>query len=155
MTMRRNTLILAVAAATLSAAVWARPVWHGGTGHERGLHFLDMMADEIGLTMQQEEAINELVDEAALASAMDRERTGQIREALQRLSQADDGFDSASAAALADELAGLVSRGALSAAELRWQVRQVLTPEQRRQLDAVRRGRHAPPFLDAVDPLME
>lgn len=151
----RYALILTLGSALVSAAVWARPAWNGGMGHDRGLHFLGFMADEIGLTLQQEEAINTLVNEAKLASAIDRERTGQIREALHRLSRADDGFDSASAAELADELAGLVGRGTLSAAELRWNVRQVLTPEQRQQLDSIRSSRHHHPFFDAVEPLTE
>ena len=151
------TLTLALCAAIVSTALSARPGWGGGPGHDGGLHMLEFMADEIGLTIDQEDAINELINESKLSTAVDRERMGQIREELQRLSRADDAFDSGAAAQLADELAEIVSRTALSGAELRWNIRQQLTVEQREHIDTWRGGgRRSPPFVFGdVDPLTE
>ena len=106
-----------------------------------GLGFLSMMADEIGLTEAQETEINELVDASRLESAVDRERLSQIREQLQEIARNDDSFDAATAESLADEMASIASRMALSGAELRWEIRQVLTPEQREQMESYRGGR--------------
>ena len=126
-------------------------------GGDAGLHFLATMADQIGLTIDQEEEINSLINQAKLDSAVDRERMSQIRESLHQLAMADDGFDSASASELADELSGIVARRARSSAELRYTIRQVLTPEQREALEAFRGGgRRQPPFIfHETDPLTE
>ena len=127
-----------------------------GPGPDMSLHFLGVMADELGLTVEQEESINSLINQSKLDSAVDRERLSQLRDELKNLSQAEDSFDSSSASVLAEELAEIVARTALAGAETRWQVRQVLTPEQRAQLDEWRgarfRGRHR---MDAEDSLTE
>ena len=115
-----------------------------------------MMAERIGLTVEQEEAINDLINEARLSSAVDRERMGQIREELQRLSLSDESFDSSAASVLTEELAEIVGRTALAGAETRWNMRQILTPEQREQLEQLRGGRRQSHFrFDGADPLAE
>ena len=149
-------MILAITAALISASLSARPGWPGGSGHDGALHFLDMMAERIGLTVEQEEAINDLINGAKLSSAVDRERMGQIREELQRLSLSDDSFDSSAASVLAEELADIVGRTALAGAETRWNMRQILSPEQREQLEQLRGGRRQSHFrFDGADPLAE
>jgi Spy/CpxP family protein refolding chaperone len=137
-------LFLAITAALMSASISARPGWPGGPGHDGALDFLDRVADEIGLTVEQESEINELINGAKLASAVDRERMDQIREELRRLSLSDESFDSSAASVLTGELAETVARTALAAAETRWKLRQILTPEQRQQLDEWRAGRGQP-----------
>ena len=108
------------------------------------------------MTVDQEAAINDVVNEAKLVSAVDRERIGQIREELRRLSRSDDVFDSSTASVLAEELAEIVSRTALSASETHWELRQILTPDQRAQVDELRGSRRLPHArFDAVDPLAE
>ena len=149
-------MILGITAALISASLSARPGWPGGAGHDGALHFLDMMAERIGLTVEQEEAINDLINEAKLSSAVDRERMGQIREELQRLSLSDDSFDSSAASVLAEELADIIARTTLAGAETRWNMRQILTPEQREQLEQLRGGRRQAHFrFDGADPLAE
>lgn len=133
-------LLASVVTASAAASGWGeipRPPSPPGAS----LGALTLMADEIGLTEAQEMEINELVDASRLESAVDRERMSQIREQIQALSQSEESFDSAAAEALADEMAAIASRLALSNAELRWEIRHVLTAEQRELLDAARSGR--------------
>lgn len=129
--------------AAVAATAMARPGFVGHPSHPQapGLAFLEVMADEIGLTEEQESSINELVDASRLASAVDRERISQIREQLQALTRNDEAFDEAAAEALADEMATIASRMAADGAHLRWDIRQVLTPEQREQLEGWRGAR--------------
>lgn len=121
-----------------SAVVLAGP-FAGGHPQDRALGMLQVMADEIGLSVSQEQVINQLVDEARLASAVDRERLSQLHQQMRQLTEDVSQFDEAAVEAVADELANLVSRMAVDGAQLRWEVRQVLTEEQRQQLDSVRR----------------
>ncbi len=138
-------ILPALLLATVAATAVARPGFVGAPPHppSPGLAFLEVMADEIGLTVEQESTINELVDASRLASAVDRERMSQIREQLQALSRNDENFDEAAAGQLADEMAGIASRMAVNGAQLRWDIRQVLTPEQRDQLEGWRGTRTA------------
>ena len=131
---------LALGLVITSTAVVARN--HGGMGdrhHDMGLGMLGYMADEIGLTISQEESINQLVNEARLASAVDRERVSQLRQQLRDLSQDAEVFDESAVESVAGELADIVSRMAVDGAQLRWEVRQVLTEEQREQIDSMRK----------------
>jgi Spy/CpxP family protein refolding chaperone len=137
-------LIFALFATAVSAVAAARPDWGPGLGHDSTLFFLDAMAEQTGLTEDQEASINELISASKLESAVDRERMSQIREELQRLARADQAFDDAAATRLADELAEIVARTAVSHSELGWQIRQALTEEQREQLDQLFSGHRRP-----------
>jgi len=143
-------LVFALIAALASASLSARPGFPGagpaGPGHPDGLFFMEMMAGELGLTEEQQTAITELVNAFRLDSAVDRERVSQIRQQLRALSQSDAGFDSAAAGELAVELAALVSSMAVSSAELHYQIRQLLTDEQRALIDQFPRGMHGGRF---------
>ena len=110
------------------------------------LHFLDVMGEKIGLSEDQEERIEALVDSFRLDSAEDRERLSQIREEMQDIARKDEFFDENALTPLVDEMSGITSRMATNGAELRWKIRQVLTEEQREQLDALR-GRHHHRFV--------
>ncbi len=130
-----------------SAAVTARNHMSGfgaphgmGFGPPNGMGFgmLDFIAEEIGLSVDQEQNINQLINEARLASAVDRERLLQLRQQIGELAAVDEGFDEAGAEVLAGEMAELVARMAVDVAQLRWEIRQVLTPEQREQIEAMR-----------------
>lgn len=136
--MRKSTVAVLLGLLLVSSVTLARPHWGPGPGFE----FLDVMADRLGLTESQEASIDELIGDSRLALAEDRERLAQVREKLQELSRAPDAFDEASAQSLADEMAAIMSRMAVSGAQLRWQVRQVLTDEQREQADAWRPRHH-------------
>jgi Spy/CpxP family protein refolding chaperone len=152
-----SALILALCAAFAASVVSARPGVGDGLGRLGDLHFIDTMADRIGLTIDQEDAINALIDEVQLATAVDRERLAQLRDSLRRLSLDEEIFDSSTAADLAGEMAEIASRMAVTNAELRWNIRQRLTPEQRELIDGWRSGgRRQPPFVfNGGDPLTE
>ena len=128
--------------ATLAAQSSAQHGFGRGFGHDQGgFGRLEMMADMLGLTEEQEARITELLNAAQLASAVDRERMQQIREELHRLAESTEAFDAGSAQQLADELAEIVARTSLAGAEVRWQVRQVFTDAQRLEMDAVKAER--------------
>ncbi len=128
--------------ATLAAQSSAQHGIGRGFGHDQGgFGRLEMMADMLGLTEEQEARITELLNAAQLASAVDRERMQQIREELHRLAESTEAFDAGSAQQLADELAEIVARTSLAGAEVRWQVRQVFTDAQRLEMDAVKAER--------------
>lgn len=129
--------LAALLAASLSVPSSARP----GMGADHGFGFLEHIADQIGLSEDQEDSINQLINSAELASAVDRERMGQIREAMRALSETGEVFDQAAAETLADELAQIVARTAVAGAEVRWQVRQVFTAEQQEQINAMKAER--------------
>jgi Spy/CpxP family protein refolding chaperone len=107
-------------------------------GRHGGAH-LEFLADVAGLSDEQRDKVSELVDASKLAGAVDRERMRQIRDALFDLSAADTGFDTGEAQVLADELGQIVARTAAANAELHWQIRQVLTDEQRAAMDEMKR----------------
>lgn len=108
-------------------------------GHHGGAH-LAFLEDVVGLSDAQRDKVNELVNASKLAGAVDRERMRQIRDALFDLSAGDAGFDTGQAQALADELGQIVARTAADNAELHWQIRQVLTEEQRAAIDEIKRS---------------
>lgn len=130
--------VLALGLVITSTAVVARNhVGMGDRHHDMGM--LGFMADEIGLTVSQEESINQLVNEARLASAVDRERVSQLRQQLRDLTLDAGVFDEAAVEAVAEELTGIMARMAVDGAQLRWEVRQVLTEEQREHIDSIRK----------------
>ncbi len=122
------------------------PFGRGGHPHDMGMGLLQVMADEIGLSLSQEQAINQLVNQARLASAEDRERVSQLHQQMRDLVENDSQFDVSTVETVADELATLMSRMAVEGAQLRWEVRQVLTTEQRQQIDSIRQHAHMAPF---------
>jgi Spy/CpxP family protein refolding chaperone len=145
--MMKTVTLLLVTCVAFASAVFAAP-HHRGGDRDPGTHFLEVMADRLGLTAEQEERITGLVNEARLESAVDRERVAQLRQALQTLSQSPDTFDEGAARTLADELGQVVTRMAVAGAQTRWQVYQQLTEEQREQVNAWHGGRtpHPPPM---------
>ena len=143
---RTLTAMIITSIATAAVAATAGPDWGGPPVAPMppgpGLHILDVIGDEIGLSEEQEERIETLVDRFRLDSAQDRERLSQIREGIQEVARNDEFFDESAISGLVEEMTAITSRMATSGAELRWQVRQVLTPEQRERIDAMRGHRH-------------
>ena len=128
-------LMLGLSAWTATSS--ARP----GMGHERGMFdHLGYIADEIGLSEEQEQQINEIVDAAELASAVDRERMRQIRDELRDLAVSDD---QSQAQILADELGEIAARIAYNRFETRAQVNAVFTEEQLASMEAIRADHEA------------
>lgn len=115
------------------------------TGFGRGapvpmvnLEHLDFLADQIGLSEEQGMEITRIVNEAQLASAVDRERMQQIKDELKQMV---DDFDASQAQVLADELGEISSRLAYTAAESHAAVRQVFSDEQILMLEELRAER--------------
>ena len=134
---------LAIALALLvGVSVWsddtvARP----GGGHGGGiLDHLEYIADDLGLTTEQEQQITEIINAAELATAVDRERMGQIRDALRDLTSS---ADLGQAQILADELGEIAARLAYNRFETRSQVNAVFTDEQLAMLEEMRAEREA------------
>lgn len=136
--MSKQTVIALFGLLLASTMVVARPHWGAAPGFE----FMDVMAERLDLTDSQQASIDDLISSSRLAHAQDRERLAQVREKLQALARTEGSFDQASAQALADEMAAIVARMAVAGTELRWQLRQVLTEEQRAQADALRPRHH-------------
>lgn len=136
--MRKRTVLTLLGLLLVSSMVLARPHW----GAAPGFGFVDVMADRLGLTESQEASIDELISNSRLAHAQDRERLAQAREKLHALARTEGPFDHASTQALADEMAGIVAGMAVAGAEMRWQIRQILSEEQRAQADALRPRHH-------------
>lgn len=105
-----------------------------------GLHMLDRMSSELGLSDAQKQTIKGLFE----SSRPDMERMGQqARDNAELLrSTKPDSPDYKAAVARASRTAGeLASEAVNHAANLRAQVWNVLTPEQRVKLDAMREER--------------
>jgi Spy/CpxP family protein refolding chaperone len=142
---------LSVIAGQLSAAPGFGPGAGGGGGPgggrggapdftqgAEGFGHLEFLADHLGLTDEQENQINEIIDAAQLAAAVDRERERQVRAALQALVEE---FDAGEAQVLADELGGITARLAYSRAETRAEIHQLFTPEQLQLLEELKARR--------------
>lgn len=156
----KTRLICSVAMGALlaSGSVLANP-WHhkgfadGGPGPMGGppeigmvlhlAHRLEMVADEIGLTDEQRDAIHAVVDQARpQLRDLAREMRGN-RDAL-RDASAPGSYDPAAVAGLAANQGDLIERGIVLGAQVRHDVLSVLTQDQRAQLEALRaehRGR--------------
>jgi Spy/CpxP family protein refolding chaperone len=123
---------MSVIAGQLSAAPGFGPGGGPGGGADfaqvaESFGHLEFLADYLGLTDEQEDQINEIIDAAQLVAAVDREREKQVREALQALVEE---FDAGEAQALADELGEIAARLAYSRSETRAEIHQLFTPEQ-------------------------
>ena len=126
------SLLLATGLTTGSA--WAHPVGKGmgpmGGHHmeERGLHRLD-------LSDAQKDKIFEIRHAQEPALREQRNQMIKAREQLQALTQAEK-YNSREVQAQADASAKAMARVMVIEAETRHRIRAVLTPEQRKQLDA-------------------
>jgi Spy/CpxP family protein refolding chaperone len=122
--------------AVFSGQSWAQPGFgRSGPPPMDNLDRLDMLADEIGLTEEQGTEISRIVNEAQLASAVDRERMKQIKDELKQMV---DNFDAGQAQILADELGEISARLAYKGAESRAAVHQVFSDEQILMLEQLR-----------------
>jgi Spy/CpxP family protein refolding chaperone len=128
--------VLITGLASFSGLSLAQPeMGRGGPPGIENLDHLDMLADQIGLTEEQGTEITEIVNNAQLASAVDRERIHQIKDELRAMA---DNFDASQAQILADELGEISGRLAYNGTESHAAIRQVFTEEQRVMLEELR-----------------
>jgi Spy/CpxP family protein refolding chaperone len=131
-----TVIVLISGLASFSGLALAQPeMGRGGPPGIENLDHLDMLADQIGLTEEQGTEITEIVNNAQLASAVDRERIHQIKDELRAMA---DNFDASQAQILADELGEISARLAYSGTESHAAIRQVFTEEQLAMLEELR-----------------
>ena len=107
-------------------------------------HRLERVAEQIGLSEEQRDAIHAVVDEARPQL---RDLGGEMRANRDELREASspENYDPGAVSALATAQGELIARGIVLGAQVRFDVLAVLTPDQREQLEALRgerRRRH-------------
>ena len=154
--MNKSLLISALLLGMVATAgtVQARPAHgdHGGFHHGpmggppeigRVLHLagrLERVAEEIGLSEEQRDAIHAVVDQARpQLRDLGRELRGN-RDAL-RDASAPDSYDAAAVESLAVTQGELIAQAIVLGAQVRHDVLALLTPEQRERLEAMRAER--------------
>ena len=133
------TLLIAAGLVAVALPSSARPGF-GGESMDP-LDHIERMAEHLDLTEDQEQQITDIVNEAQLANAVDRERQHQIREEMRELTVT---LDEGRAQILADELGEITSRLAYSHVVTMAAVRNVFTAEQLAQIEEFR-GRRGEP----------
>jgi periplasmic protein CpxP/Spy len=96
------------------------------------------MTEQLELSESQEQQIGEILASGKEQSQADRKRMSEIRAALEAQR---DNFNAGEAQALADELGEITSRMAYQMTSKRAEVYQLLTPEQREQMDEMKKQR--------------
>ena len=75
----RTLMLFALGAALMTARVYAMDPHLAGHLPGPGFVLLQVMAERLNLTADQEESIEQLISNTRLASAVDRERLSQLR----------------------------------------------------------------------------
>jgi len=99
---------------------------------------LSHMSEQLELSETQEQQIGEIFSSGKAQSEADRERMGEIRDALEAQVSS---FNAGEAQKLADELGEITSRMSYQMTSKRAEVHKLLTPEQREELDAMKEQR--------------
>ncbi len=128
-----------------ATASQARP---GGDGPMASPRMLEHMASELELSDPQRAEIKTVMSQGEETLEADRQR---LRELKAQLREPDGAFDAGQAQRLADELGEVTARMAYAMAAKQAELRAILSPEQRQELDSLRdqrqqlgpRGRHA------------
>ncbi len=93
---------------------------------------LEHMAKTLDLSDEQKSKIQSILEQGKEAGAADRERMQELRDSLRA---SEGSFNASEVKATADQIGKLTSSMTYRRAETRYQVRQVLTDEQRTELD--------------------
>ncbi|TXS90168.1 periplasmic heavy metal sensor [Parahaliea maris] len=104
----------------------------GPGGPHDGGRMLAKMAEELELTEEQQGKIKAIYASSREQGAADRERLHELKQQM-RASEGD--FDEGSAQKAADEIGEITSRMTYQRASAQHQVREVLSDEQRAELD--------------------
>lgn len=123
------------------------PAMAGPGGHDRGLDrlerfqlMLDHVSDEVGISAQQRDEIDSIIDQR-LSSAVPLLRDLRSNKRELHRAQRVENYDGATIAALANERGELVEALTLLGSEARFAVASVLTAEQREHLAQLKRER--------------
>jgi len=136
---------------SLSATSWAMS--HGaGMDHDPG-RMVAHMAQRLDLSEEQQNRVEELLTSSREQSAADRERLQVLRKQMH--AQRND-FNTGEAQKIADEIGEITGRVVFDATRTHAEVYQLLTDEQRQEMDAMmekrgerrgkwrRDGKHSP-----------
>ena len=129
-----KALIGTVAAGTvllsLSAASWS--MGHGGGMSFDPARMVAHMTDRLDLSEEQESEVTALLSATSEQSASDRQRLGELREGLRAQR---DNFDAGTSQKMADEIGEITARMVFQATSTHAQIYQLLSEEQRVQMD--------------------
>ena len=143
---RRNKLIIAsallIGAISAGGIAFGEGRHHGGgdLGFGHGPERIERMAERLDLSDEQRDSIRAIVDKARPAFREYGDSLRDNREKLRELAQADDA-DQAAIRALADAQGGAMADMIVLRTDMMREVRAVLTPEQRKELEN-RRSHH-------------
>lgn len=125
-------------ATAISAAGWGMS-HHGGKTQDPA-RVLAHMSEKLDLSSEQQTEVSSLLAAAKQANAPDRQRMMELREQL--MAQRDN-FDATEARKLADEIGQVTGRLVFRASETWSRVYQLLTAEQRAELETLMAKREA------------
>ena len=123
---------------TLSSATGSMGLG-GGMDHDPG-RMVEHIADRLDLSEEQLVEVEKVLDTTRDALAADRQRLKDLRSELyaQR-----ENFDAGETQAAADEIGQITARMVYQATSSHAQIYQLLTSEQRQQMDSMIEKRHA------------
>ena len=122
---------------SLSAGSWAMS--HGGGMDHDPAKMLAHMSERLDLTQEQQDQIKEVMASSRTQSTADRERMKVLREEMRAQR---DNFDAGQAQKLADEIGEITSRMVFEATSTHAGIYQLLTDEQKAEMDAMMEKRH-------------
>lgn len=111
----------------------------GGMAHDPS-RMIAHMSDKLDLSTEQQSQIESLLGQSKQASAADHKRLGELR---QEMMAQRDSFDADQARAQADEIGQITGRVVYQSAETWSQVYQLLSAEQKTELDKLMEQRKA------------
>ena len=117
---------------SLSATSWAMK--HGGGMDHDPARVVAHMAERLDLSAEQESRVEELLASSRENNAADRKRLQVLREQMRAQRQ---NFDSGEAQKMADEIGEITGRMVFDATRTQAEVYQLLTDEQRQEMDAL------------------
>lgn len=126
-------------AVIVSALSWAQGPG-GGRGHHDPAQMMAHMASKLDLSEEQQAQVKQVMAESREASAGDIKRMRELRGQLQ--AQAKD-FNAGTSQKLADEVGELAGRMAFMATKTYAEIYQLLSAEQRQEMDEMMAKREA------------
>ena len=133
-----GAFVAGAALLSLSVASWS--MGHGGGMDFDPGRMVAHMSDRLDLTEEQESRVKQLTTEAREKSVVDRKRIAELRE---QLKGQRDNFDAGKAQMAADEIGEITSRMVFQIASTHAEIYQLLTDEQKEEMDAMMEQRES------------
>ena len=127
-----GAVVAGAALLSLSVASWS--MGHGGGMDFDPARMVAHMSDRLDLTEEQADRVKQLTTSAKDQSAADRKRIQELRE---QLKAQRDNFDAGKAQIAADEIGEITSRMVFQAVSTHAEIYQLLTDEQKEEMDAM------------------